>query len=80
MPVLFMDQNITVRLIMAKQNKLKKGNGIHLDMFVVATAAAICSVLGFPQMVAATVRSLAHLRSLRDEYTYSGIHRGTIQN
>jgi hypothetical protein len=64
--LLFMDQNITVRLIMAKQNKLKKGNGIHLDMFVVATAAAICSVLGFPQMVAATVRSLAHLRSLRE--------------
>lgn len=64
--LLFMDQNITVRLIMAKQNKLKKGNGIHLDMFVVSTAAAICSVLGFPQMVAATVRSLAHLRSLRE--------------
>ena len=67
--LLFMDQNITTRLIMAKQNKLKKGNGMHLDMFVVATAAAICSVLGFPQMVAATVRSLAHLRSLREYET-----------
>ena len=39
--LLFMDQNITVRLIMAKENKLKKGNGIHLDMFVVAAVTAI---------------------------------------
>ena len=30
--LLFMDQNITVRLVMAKKNGLKKGSGIHLDM------------------------------------------------
>jgi len=34
--LLFMDQNITARIIMAKQNKLKKGSGVHLDMLVVA--------------------------------------------
>jgi hypothetical protein len=66
--LLFMDQNITVRLIMSKENKLKKKNGIHLDMFVVAAVTALTSVLGMPWMVAATVRSLAHLRSLK-EYT-----------
>ena len=64
--LLFMDQNITVRLIMSKQNKLKKGNGIHLDMLVVAIVTTITSLLGMPWMVAATVRSLAHLRSLKE--------------
>jgi HCO3- transporter family len=63
--LLFMDQNITVRLIMAKENKLKKNNGIHLDLLVVSAVTAITSVLGMPWMVAATVRSLAHLRSLK---------------
>lgn len=63
--LLFMDQNITVRLIMSKENKLKKGSGLHLDMFVVAVVTAITSLLGMPWMVAATVRSLAHMRSLK---------------
>ena len=65
-----MDQNITVRLIMSKENKLRKKNGIHLDMFVVASVTALTSILGMPWMVAATVRSLAHLRSLK-EYSIS---------
>lgn len=64
--LLFMDQNITVRLIMSKQNKLKKGSGIHLDMLVVALVTTVTSLLGMPWMVAATVRSLAHLRSLKE--------------
>lgn len=63
--LLFMDQNITTRLIISKENKLKKGSGLHLDMFVVAGVTAITSLLGMPWMVAATVRSLAHLRSLK---------------
>eukprot|EP01039_Chlorochromonas_danica_P003990 gene3990-4365_t len=62
--LLFMDQNITVRLIMSKKNKLQKGSGIHLDMLVVAAVTTITSLLGMPWMVAATVRSMAHLRSL----------------
>ena len=64
--LLFMDQNITVRLVMSKQNKLKKGSGLHLDMFVVSLITALTSVLGMPWMVAATVRSLAHVRSLQE--------------
>ena len=50
---------------MAKENKLKKFNGIHLDMLVISVVTALLSVLGMPWMVAATVRSLAHLRSLK---------------
>lgn len=64
--LLFMDQNITVRLVADKRNKLKKGSGYHLDMLVISFITALTSVLGMPWMVAATVRSLAHLRSLNE--------------
>ena len=67
--LLFMDQNITVRLVMSKENKLKKGNGIHLDMFVTAAITAFFSMTGMPWMVAATVRSLAHVRALKQYET-----------
>eukprot|EP00903_Cladosiphon_okamuranus_P012263 g11501.t1 len=62
--LLFMDQNITVRLVNAKQHKLKKGYGMNLDMAIVAALTAGCSVFGLPWLVAATVRSLAHVKSL----------------
>ena len=71
--LLFMDQNITVRLIMSKENKLKKGSGLHLDMFVVAVVTTITYLLGMPWMVAATVRSLAHMRSLKEYKTIDEI-------
>ena len=54
---------------MSKENKLKKGNGIHLDMLAVAAITALMSVLGMPWMVAATVRSLAHVRALKEYKT-----------
>ena len=75
--LLFMDQNITVRLIMSKENKLKKGSGLHLDMFVVSIVTAITSLLGMPWMVAATVRSLAHMRSLKQYKITDGITLGS---
>ncbi|KAG5181559.1 bicarbonate transporter [Tribonema minus] len=62
--LLFMDQNITVRLVNAREHKLKKGFGLHLDMAAIAALVAGCSVLGLPWLVAATVRSLAHVRAL----------------
>ncbi len=37
--LLFMDQNITVRLVNSKEHKLKKSYGLHLDMMVVALLA-----------------------------------------
>ena len=75
--LLFMDQNITVRLIMSKENKLKKGSGLHLDMYVVSVVTAITSLLGMPWMVAATVRSLAHMRSLKQYKITDGITVGS---
>ncbi len=37
--LLFVDQNITVRLVNCKEHKLKKGYGMHLDAMVVALLA-----------------------------------------
>jgi len=44
--------------------RVQKGHGYHLDLLVVAVLIAICSVLGLPWFVAATVRSISHVRSL----------------
>ncbi|KAH3747855.1 hypothetical protein DPMN_182287 [Dreissena polymorpha] len=65
--LIFMDQQITAVIVNRKENKLKKGNGYHLDMLVVAITIAICSVLGLPWFVAATVSALAHIMSLKKE-------------
>ncbi|XP_076452517.1 electroneutral sodium bicarbonate exchanger 1-like [Babylonia areolata] len=65
--LIFMDQQITAVIVNRKENKLKKGNGYHLDLFVVAVAILICSFLGLPWYVAATVSALAHIMSLKKE-------------
>jgi mannitol/fructose-specific phosphotransferase system IIA component (Ntr-type) len=62
--LLYLDQNITVRLVNHSQYKLKKKPGYHLDLSIVALLVGVCSLLGLPWMVAATVRSLNHVRSL----------------
>lgn len=62
--LVYLDQNITVRLVNSSENKLKKGAGYHLDLAVVGILVGVCSILGLPWMVAATVRSLNHVRSL----------------
>ncbi len=64
--LIFLSQNITARLVNSPQNKLKKGESYHLDLTVVGVLVAACSLFGFPWLVAATVRSLAHVRALAD--------------
>lgn len=46
--LIFMDQQITAVIINRKENKLKKGCGYHLDLFVLAGLIAICSIMGLP--------------------------------
>lgn len=67
--LLFLDQNITVRLVNTPAHKLKKGAGFHLDLGVVGAITAACSLFGLPWIVAATVHSLNHVRSLADVRT-----------
>jgi hypothetical protein len=62
--LLFLDQNITTRLVNARSNRLRRGSGYHLDLFVVGAITVAMSVLALPWIVAATVHSLNHVKSL----------------
>ncbi|XP_078108101.1 sodium bicarbonate cotransporter 3-like isoform X2 [Sander vitreus] len=65
--LIFMDQQITAVIVNRKENKLKKGCGYHLDLLVVAVMLGVCSIMGLPWFVAATVLSISHVNSLKLE-------------
>uniref|UniRef100_A0A668A321 Anion exchange protein n=1 Tax=Myripristis murdjan TaxID=586833 RepID=A0A668A321_9TELE len=65
--LIFMDQQITAVIINRKENRLKKGCGYHLDLLVVAVMLGVCSLMGLPWFVAATVLSISHVNSLKLE-------------
>ena len=48
-------------------DRRQKGAGYHLDLLMIAAQIAICSLLGTPWFVAATVLSINHVRSLTRE-------------
>ncbi|XP_053443777.1 electrogenic sodium bicarbonate cotransporter 4 isoform X2 [Nycticebus coucang] len=58
---------ITAVIVNRKENKLKKAAGYHLDLFWVGILMALCSFMGLPWYVAATVISIAHIDSLKME-------------
>ncbi len=62
--LVYLDQNITARLVNSPDHNLQKGTGYHLDLAVVGVLVGLCSLFGLPWLVAATVRSLNHVRSL----------------
>ena len=62
--LVFVDQNITARLINSPDHRLTKGEAYHYDLALMALLIGICSVFGLPWLVAATVWSLNHVRSL----------------
>ncbi|XP_072365445.1 sodium bicarbonate cotransporter 3 isoform X4 [Scyliorhinus torazame] len=65
--LIFMDQQITAVIINRKEHKLKKGCGYHLDLLMVSIMLGICSIMGLPWFVAATVLSISHVNSLKVE-------------
>uniref|UniRef100_A0A8C5AJ82 Anion exchange protein n=1 Tax=Gadus morhua TaxID=8049 RepID=A0A8C5AJ82_GADMO len=65
--LIFMDQQITAVIINRKEHKLKKGCGYHLDLTIVAIMLGVCSIMGLPWFVAATVLSISHVNSLKVE-------------
>uniref|UniRef100_A0A8C6VRV8 Anion exchange protein n=1 Tax=Naja naja TaxID=35670 RepID=A0A8C6VRV8_NAJNA len=67
--LIFMDQQITAVIVNRKEHKLKKGCGYHLDLLMVGIMLGVCSVMGLPWYVAATVLSISHVNSLRLEST-----------
>ncbi|KAK2146967.1 hypothetical protein LSH36_576g02000 [Paralvinella palmiformis] len=62
--LIFMDQQITAVIINRKENKLRKGGGYHLDLTCITIQIIICSLIGTPWFVAATVLSINHVHSL----------------
>jgi hypothetical protein len=62
--LVFLTQNITARLVNSPDHKLRKGSAYHLDLGIVGGLIGVCSLFGLPWLVAATVRSLAHVRGL----------------
>ncbi|XP_072847161.2 electroneutral sodium bicarbonate exchanger 1 isoform X2 [Pogona vitticeps] len=67
--LIFMDQQITAVIVNRKEHKLKKGCGYHLDLLMVGIMLGICSIMGLPWFVAATVLSISHVNSLKVEST-----------
>ncbi|XP_061641299.1 electroneutral sodium bicarbonate exchanger 1 isoform X2 [Phyllopteryx taeniolatus] len=65
--LIFMDQQITAVIINRKEHKLLKGCGYHLDLLMVGLMLAVCSIMGLPWFVAATVLSITHVNSLKLE-------------
>ncbi|XP_035008297.2 electroneutral sodium bicarbonate exchanger 1 [Hippoglossus stenolepis] len=65
--LIFMDQQITAVIINRKEHKLLKGCGYHLDLLIVGVMLAVCSIMGLPWFVAATVLSISHVNSLKLE-------------
>lgn len=83
--LLFLDQNITVRLVNNPRWKMTKGrrknnvlDGMHADMLVIAILTVIQSFFGIPWLVAATVRSLSHVGAL-SKYDQDGKVEGTLE-
>ena len=83
--LLFLDQNITVRLVNNPRWKMKKGrrkgnvlDGMHADMLVISLLTAVQSLLGIPWLVAATVRSLSHVSAL-SKYSEDGKVEATVE-
>ena len=62
--LLYLDQNITSRIINQSGAGLRKGCGYHLDLLLIGAMTAAFSLFGMPWIVAATVHSVNHLRSL----------------
>ncbi|XP_041097584.1 electroneutral sodium bicarbonate exchanger 1 isoform X2 [Polyodon spathula] len=65
--LIFMDQQITAVIVNRKEHKLVKGCGYHLDLLVVGVMLGVCSIMGLPWFVAATVLSISHVNSLKLE-------------
>ncbi len=45
-------------------NKLRKGSGYHLDIFLLGVLSALAGLMGVPWMCAAPIRTVSHIGSL----------------
>lgn len=54
-------------IICRKENKLKKGVGFHLDLFLIAILILVNSIFGLPWFNVAVLLSMGHLEALKVE-------------
>jgi hypothetical protein len=78
--LVFLDQNITIRIIHSPENKLRKGDAYHWDLALVGALIGACSFVGLPWLVAATVRSVNHVKALSVTTPTSGATESTVEN
>ena len=71
----FLDENITSILSNKKEFKLRKGEAMHLDLFVVAIINLLLGMMGLPFLHGALPQSPLHVVQLADheEYTERGV-------
>lgn len=62
--LVFLDQNVTVRIVQSREHQLQRGSAYHWDLVMVGLLLGACSCFGLPWLVAATVRSVNHVRAL----------------
>lgn len=56
------------------ENQLQKGSGYHYDLLLMGLLVGLCSILGFPWVCAAAVRSIQHFNTLSIySKTYPGV-------
>ncbi|XP_016805439.1 sodium-driven chloride bicarbonate exchanger isoform X17 [Pan troglodytes] len=61
------ESNISASDIIWENLTVSKGCGYHLDLLMVAVMLGVCSIMGLPWFVAATVLSITHVNSLKLE-------------
>jgi len=83
--LLYLDQNITVRLVNNPSYKMTKGrrpqnmlDGMNADLLIISLLTAFQSLVGIPWLVAATVRSISHVRAL-SIFDSAGKIKGTVE-
>lgn len=62
--LIFVNQNITARLVNSPEHHLQKGDAYHLDLAIVGGLIGVCSLFGLPWLIATIVPSINHVRSL----------------
>jgi hypothetical protein len=75
MVLVWLDNNISYRLVNSPDHKLAKGTAYHWDTLVTGIFIAVVSLFGLPWLVAATVRSLLLVKSLATTEDINGKSR-----
>ncbi len=62
--LIWINQNISARLVNNSEHKLKKGTSYHWDILIMGLQIGTLSLFGLPWTVGAAVQSINHVRSL----------------